>query len=367
MNELISRRLKAAREKLGLTQAQLTEKLGFKDRQTLAAIEAGQRKISAEELLRAVQVLGLDLEYFTDSFRLAGEGRFSWRAHKDASPNLLHAFEEKAGRWIATWRRLGELQGAKPSALQPALALSERSSFEEARAVAESLVEEWKLGDVPAKTLENAVRKLGTLVLYVDAPPSISGAACQVPGTNAVLINRKEPEGRRHYDLAHELFHLLTWEQMPPEHTDTDMPRGTKAKRIEQLADNFAAALLMPERVLLQRWQARGEQEIHRWLNSTASDFLVTATALKWRLTNLSWLTKGDLSKINDAKLTFNGRPKDQQPLPDLFSTEFVERLHVGLIKGQLSVRRAAEILDFTIEALAELFREHKLSVPFDL
>ena len=260
MNELISRRLKAAREKLGLTQAQLTEKLGFKDRQTVAAIETGQRKVSAEELLRAVQVLGLDLEYFTDSFRLAGEGRFSWRAHKDASPNLLHAFEEKAGRWIATWRRLGELQGAKPSALQPALALSERSSFEEARAVAESLVEEWKLGDVPAKTLENAVRKLGTLVLYVDAPPSISGAACQVPGTNAVLINRKEPEGRRHYDLAHELFHLLRGADATGD-TDTDMPRGTKAKRINSLPIPFAAALLA-QRVLLQRWQARGEQEI---------------------------------------------------------------------------------------------------------
>ena len=140
MNELIHRRLKAAREKAGLTQADLSAKFGFKDRQTLAAIESGQRKISAEELLRAVQVLGLDLEYFTDSFRLAGEGRFSWRAHKDAPPDLLHAFEEKAGRWIATWRRLGELQGAKPSALQPSLALSERSSFEQARCAAESLV-----------------------------------------------------------------------------------------------------------------------------------------------------------------------------------------------------------------------------------
>lgn len=366
MNELIRRRLKAAREKLGLTQAQLTEKLGFKDRQTLAAIEAGQRKVSAEELLRAVQVLGLDLEYFTDSFRLAGEGRFSWRAHKDAPPNLLHAFEEMAGRWIATWRRLGELQGAKPSALQPALALSERSSFEQARAAAESLVEEWKLGDVPAATLETAIRKLGTLILYVDPPQPISGAACQVPGANAILINRKEPEGRRHYDLAHELFHLLTWEQMPPEHTETDPPRGTKAKRIEQLADNFAAALLMPERALLPRWQARGEQEIHRWLNSTASYFLVTAKALKWRLTNLGWLTKGDLPKINDAKLIFNGRPKGQQPLPGLFSTEFVKRLHVGLTRGQLSVRRVAEILDLTIQALPDLFREHKLSVPFD-
>lgn len=367
MNELIHRRLKAAREKAGLTQTELSEKLGFKDRQTLAAIEAGQRKVSAEELLRAVQVLGLDLEYFTDSFRLAGEGRFSWRTHKDSPNDLLKGFEEKAGRWIATWRRLGELQGAKPSALQPALALSERSSFEDAQAAAESLVEEWKLGDVPATALEVAIRKLGTLVLYVDAPPSISGAACQVPGANAILINRKEPEGRRHYDLAHELFHLLTWEQMPPEHTETGTPRGTKAKRIEQLADNFAAALLMPEHVLLPRWQACGEREIHKWLNSTASDFLVTAKALKWRLINLGWLTKSDLLKINDAKLTFNGRPKDQQPLPGLFSADFVKRLHTGLAKGQLSVRRAAEILDLTIEALADLFREHKLSVPFDL
>lgn len=367
MNELISRRLKFAREKRGLTQAQLTEKLGFKDRQTLAAIEAGQRKISADELLRAIEVLGLELDFFTDSFRLAGEGRFSWRADNDAPITLLDAFEEKAGRWIATWRRLGELQGVKLSALQPALALSERSSFEDAQAAAESLVEEWQLGSVPAAALEAAIRELDTLVLYVDAPLSISGAACQVPGANAILINRKEPEGRRHYDMAHELFHLLTWQQMPPEHTETDTPHGTKAKRIEQLANNFATALLMPKRVLLPRWQARGGQEIHQWLNSTASDFLVTAKALKWRMVNLGWLTKGELSKINDAKLTFNGRSKSQQPLPGLFSADFVKRLHTGLAKGQLSVRRAAEILDLDIESLADLFREHNLDVPFDL
>jgi Zn-dependent peptidase ImmA (M78 family)/transcriptional regulator with XRE-family HTH domain len=370
MNDLIFRRLKAAREKAGLTQAELSEKLGFKDRQTLAAIETGQRKISAEELLRAIKVLALDLDYFTDSFQLAGEGRFSWRTQEGAPNNFLKEFEEKAGRWIATWRRLGELQGVKPSTLQPSLALSERSSFEQAQAVAELLVEEWKLGDVPADSLESAIRKLGTLVLYVDPPQPISGAACQVPGANAILINRKEPEGRRNFDLAHELFHILTWEQMPPEHSEKAelLYQGKgKQKRIEQLANNFAAALLMPEHALQKRWQAREGQEIHRRLNDTASDFLVTATALKWRLTNLGWLAKNELAKINDAKLTFNGRPKDQQPLPGLFNAEFVKRLHIGLTKGQLSVRRAAEILDLTIEALADLFRGHKLSVPFDL
>jgi Zn-dependent peptidase ImmA (M78 family)/DNA-binding XRE family transcriptional regulator len=370
MNELIVRRLKAARERLALTQAQLSEKLGFKDRQTLAAIEAGQRKISAEELLRAINVLALDLDYFTDSFRLAGEGRFSWRTQEGAPNKLLEEFEDTAGRWIATWRRLGELQGAKTSALHPSLALSGRSSFEQAEAAAENLVDEWGLGDVPADSLENAIRNLGTLVLYVDPPQPISGAACQVPGANAILINRKEPEGRRHFDMAHELFHILTWEQMPPEHAERVefLYQGkSKQKRIEQLANNFAAALLMPERVLQQRWHARDGQEIHQQLNATASDFLVTATALKWRLANLGWLAKDGLTKINDAKLTFNGRPEDQQPLPRLFSAEFVKRLHTGLAKGQLSVRRAAEILDLTIESLADLFHQHELSVPFDL
>lgn len=111
MNELIGHRLKAARHKLGLTQAQLIEKLGFKDRQTLAAIEAGQRKVTAEELLRAINVLGVDIDYFTDEFRLVGEGRFSWRATKNASPKLLDQSEEKAGRWIATYWRLRENAG----------------------------------------------------------------------------------------------------------------------------------------------------------------------------------------------------------------------------------------------------------------
>jgi Zn-dependent peptidase ImmA (M78 family)/DNA-binding XRE family transcriptional regulator len=366
IKDLIHRRLKAARERAGLTQAQLSRLLGFKDRQTLTAIEMGQRKLSAEELLRAADVLGLELDYFTDSFRLAGEGRFSWRTSADAKPELLGEFEERAGRWIATWRRLGELQGEKPSALQPTLALSERNSFEEAQAAAEALVEELQLGDVPAAKLAAAVRNLGTLVLHVDAPQPVSGAACQVPGANAILINRQEPEGRRHYDLAHELFHLLTWEQMPPEHAESGTPRGTKARRIEQLAENFAAALLLPEPALLPRWQARDGDEIHDWLNATASDFLVTAKALKWRLANLGWLSRSDLQHIHEARLTFNGRPRNRQSLPPLFSLDFVQRLHTGVAAGQLSVRRAAEIFDLTMAAMTDLFRSHDLAVPFD-
>jgi Zn-dependent peptidase ImmA (M78 family)/DNA-binding XRE family transcriptional regulator len=371
ITELIAKRLKYSRENLGLTQAQLSQKLGFKDRQTLAAIEAGQRKITAEELVRAAEALKVDIEFFTDGFRLVGEGKFSWRAARETTENLLTEFEERAGRWVATYRRLGEIQGVKTTVLQPHLALTERSSFEEAAAAGEALAVEWELGDKPALALERAIEtNMGALVLYVDAPKGISGAACQLPGLNTILINRRELEGRRNYDLAHEAFHLLTWEQMPPEHkelTESNHRGKGRHKRVEQLADNFAAALLMPERTLAPLWQARDEQDIHNWMNRTASEFLVSAKALKWRLTNLGWLTKADLLDISENKLTANGRPREEQQTPRLFGETFVRRLQLALAKGQLSVRRAARLLELPIDGLEQLFRDYQLPVPFDL
>jgi len=370
MTDLIGRRLKYAREQRGLTQAQLTEKLGFKDRQTLAAIEAGQRKVSAEELLRAMQVLSVDLDFLTDGFRLVGEGSFNFRADRRVTPSLLERFERTAGNWIATYRRLGEDQGIKATLLHKTLPLNVRNTFEDALGAAEALGAEWKLGHRPAQELERAVqRELGALVLYVEAPKGISGAACQLPGLNTILINRNEPEGRRYYDLAHECFHLLTWEQMPPEHTEpiegNYRGKGTQ-KRIEQLADNFAAALLMPTRSLKPHWDARGEQDVNDWLNQTASAFLVTAKALKWRLINLGWLSKADHLDIQDSKLIANGRPEAEQQKPRLFNEDFVRRMQIAIERGDISVRRAASLLEFTIEDLADLFRDYSLPVPFD-
>ena len=69
-------------------------------------------------------------------------------------------------------------------------------------------------------------------------------AACRLPELDSVLIARHEVAGRRHFDLAHELFHLLTWAAMPPERLEE--ARETGGNRVEQLANNFAAAVLIP-------------------------------------------------------------------------------------------------------------------------
>ncbi|WP_298189071.1 XRE family transcriptional regulator [Metallibacterium sp.] len=371
MSDIIARRLKYAREANGWTQAQLAEKLGFKDRQTLAAIEAGQRKLAAEELVRALDIFKVDLDFFTDSLRLVGEGSFNWRASREASASLLDQFEDHAGRWIALYRKLGEKTGEPASPLQKRLVLSERSSFEDAWVAAEMLAKEWDLGTIPALKLESAIHShLGALVLYVDAPADISGAACQLPGLNTILINRNEWEGRRNFDLAHECFHVLTWEQMTPEHRESvngDYCGKGRHKRIEQLADNFAGALLMPQRTLTVRFQSREGEDLHRWLNETATEWCVSAQALKWRMFYLGLLSKAELVNIDDRELTANGRPMQKQPKPRLFSAEFAQRLHAALLAGDLSVRRAGSLLRMTFEDLAEFFESYKLPVPFDL
>src|SRR5437867_621474 len=99
-------RLRAARDRSGLTQEQFAKKLGIENRQTLAYIEAGTRRLTAEELLAAVRILGVDLDFFTDAFRLVGEGRFSFRAQRGVAASILDQFEDRAGRWIAAYREL---------------------------------------------------------------------------------------------------------------------------------------------------------------------------------------------------------------------------------------------------------------------
>lgn len=370
----IGARLRAARDALGLTQKDLADRLRIENRQTLASIEAGSRKLSAEELLDAVRILGVDLDYFTDGFRLIGEGRFSFRAQPGVSASILDEFEGRAGRWIATYRELGAQQGETPSFVGLKLELDQRSTFEQAQSAAESLLERWRLMGkgaeaVPAKTLPEAMEQhLGALILYVDAPPGISGAASQVPGLNTVLVNWREPEGRRNYDVAHELFHLLTWDTMPPDRVEAiEVKRGGKGNRVEQLAENFAAALLMPADALRSRWERRdAHSDVHSQLRNCAAEFRVSAVACKWRLFNLELLDKADLLDIDDRRISGAPAASGDDTIPRRFGAPFVRRIATALDDGRLSAKRSASLLGLSLSELADLLREYEIEPSFE-
>ena len=363
----IGMRLRALREERKLSQEELARVFGFNDRQTVSAIENGERRVTAEELMVAVERLGASLEYFTDPFLLIGEGQFSWR-HSDASSTILDAYERNAGRWIAAFREISPLAGRQAPLLRRALCLTRQSQFEDAMDAGERFAVEFELGDVPAAGLADAIeRELGILTLMVDAFEGISGAACRLSELDVVLINRHEVAGRRHFDLAHELFHILTWDTMPPQHAEAASETG--GNRVEQLANNFASAIQMPKNTLGSSgdWDALAEDELITKLNSTAIDLQVTSTALGWRLVALKWLKAAQVRAIPGAALRNNGRDIVEDEVPLLFSKPFVEVIGLAVADGRVSARRAASLLDLTVEGLVDLFAGHGVDSPVEL
>ena len=363
----IGSRIKALREQHNLSQDSLARLFGFKDRQTISAIETGLRRVTAEELLLAVEKLDAPLEYFTDPFLLAGEGRFSWR-QSGVDAEQLAAYEHDAGRWIAAYRALAPQIGRDAPLLRRTLGLTRHSRFEDAMQAGDRFVSEFELGSVPAVRLADVMeRELGILVLMVDASDGISGAACRLPELDTVLIARREVDGRRHFDLAHELFHILTWDTMPPEHSEE--ARETGGNRVEQLANNFAAAVLMPADALARfgGWSHLVEGDLIARLNSAADDLHVTSSALRWRLVALGELTAATARSLPEPALRNNGYDAVEAPLPPLFSKPFVEVLALAIDKGLVSVRRAAALLDATVEDLSQIFTAHEVEGPVEL
>jgi Zn-dependent peptidase ImmA (M78 family)/DNA-binding XRE family transcriptional regulator len=359
----IGTRLKALREERKLSQDDLARVFGFKDRQTVSAIETGERRLSAEELLLAVEKLGASLDYFTDPFLLAGEGKFSWRQSGVSLPQL-DSFERVSGRWIAALRTLAPQVGRPAPFLRQSLKLTPKSSFEDAMEAGERFAADFELGPVPSAHLAEVMEeKLAILVLMVDAIKGVSGAACRLPDLDTVLINRNEVPGRRNFDLAHELFHILTWDTMPPARVEESSEQSKI--RVEQLANNFASAVLMPKAVLAA--YGPWDRDLVARLNKTAEALGVTATALKWRLVAIGSLDSAEAKKIPDAKLRNYGRKteKAQPPLP--FSKPFMEVVALALHEGRLSARRAADLLDTTIDDLNDLCTAYGVSPPAEL
>lgn len=359
----VSRRVTAAREDASLTQAALSKKLGFKDRQTLASIEAGQRKVSVDELLALMQATGKDMEFFTDPFRVVGEAGFSYRA-SGPSEVEVDQFEEQVGGWLALWRFLGEKRGDEPGPLRPRLAINERSTFEEAQIAGEQVARELKLGQIPAEKLAEAIEaKFSILVLSVDMPEGVSGAAVQLASGDSILTNRNEPSGRRTFDLAHELFHVLTWDALPPERVDRENPSSYKAKRTEQLADNFAGALLIPTETLSTRWMARPPATtLDNWILATANHFQVSAPTVFWRMVALGLLKKQDASKALSQVATSTKRVT-----PPLFSRRFLDRVIWGIDRGEVSVRRVLNLLNLDMDELRSQCAAHGVPVEIGL
>lgn len=360
---MIGERIRAARTEAELSQEALSGQFGFKDRQTLSAIESGRRAVSAEELVRFGELLGRPLEFFTDPYLLVEKGEFSYRTTNRRE--TLEDFEATARQLLAANHRFRMLLDEPAAPVVGQLrGLSAQATPEQANSVGAQLARAWALGEVPAEKLgEMLESKLHVMVLYVDAPAGVSGAACRLKEGDAVLINRNEVPYRQNWTLAHEVFHLLTWDEMPPERIDPEQ-NGQDKPKAEKLADAFTAGLLMPPPEVRSAWAA-ASGELHQRILKCAAQFQVSGQAMFYRLKTLNALTPEQVEKVELPKLV---RQKTSAGATrPLYGREFVVRLHAVLDRGLATVRLACQLLETDMDGLKALFEEHGLKVPFAL
>ena len=73
---------------------------------------------------------------------------------------------------------------------------------------------------------------------------------------------------------------------------------------------------------------------------------------------------------ISDAALRNNGHTGREAPKlapPLLFSKPFMEVIGLAIVEGRVSTRRAAGLLDLTVEDLTDLFVAHGVEPPAEL
>jgi Zn-dependent peptidase ImmA (M78 family) len=125
---------------------------------------------------------------------------------------------------------------------------------------------------------------MGIEVVPRDLRPNLSGRIEGREGRARIDLNRREPELRQRFTLAHEIGHFVKNKDAEFEyvdHRDTLAEQGTNEEEV--FANSFAAELLMPESAV-QKLLETGMEE-----KQLARELNVSLAAIRTRLESLGW------------------------------------------------------------------------------
>ena len=349
--ETLDKRILAAREAAGLSITEAAQKLGFKNYQTLSAIEKGARKINAHELIMIARLYGRSLDYFLES-DITHDPAPLWRKTARTDVNKI---QRRFLCFLENYSNLEHLLGLKRrwKDIQKSYDRDDFSDdgFERADRLGPDIHAFLDLGSRPSSNLLNVLdNKLRFKVLHLPLGDGASGASV-VDNTLGVgiLINRNDAPWRRNFDLAHELFHVISWNVFSPQ----EIGNGTRKTRPEQYADIFASSLLLPEVHLLDALKETAADNQVRFIDiiELAKDFGVSTEAILWRLVNLKILKKAQAQKALDNPQFRDLDRKMRRKLfysdkPSKFPSRFISLACRCLMEGKISRGIFAEYLD---------------------
>ena len=359
--KILGQRVAERRKKLKVTQEELAQKIGVNSAQIISQIERGEREVKAYELARVAKALLLDVTDLLAQENLGVDQPVLWRVLPFNEAEIKEALFLKHCKEYAL---LEDLSGATRSRYFPQKEVDSQSlDFGNVPKLADDIRREFGLGERPAASLEKILEdQYGVKVWYDDLEEGSAAATIGDFGP-AILMNRKEAPWRRNYNFAHELFHLITWKNIPASNLQENKELWEK---IEKIANFFASCLLLPPEPVVSEIQTRTTENQIEYsdLIGIAREFDVSTEALLYRLLSLRLINKetvdsvlGDTKFRSMDKSTMSASWRNPPELPE----RFVRLAFVAYQKARLSRARLAQLLETTLPDVTETLLRYGL------
>lgn len=349
----IGERLKYARERAGLKQGDVSKRTNIGE-SSLSEFECAKREPSVSQLATLAGVYNRPVGFFLSADPLPIEV-VRWRKKPEAAEPIEVAFLQLCQQYqnLESW-----CSATIATTLPPVERPRAPFSRPDAEALAIRVRHELALGECPGPALLYALEEqCGLKIFHRELEPTGTAASTKNAGFGcAVLLNSKHPKWRRNFDLAHELFHLLTWNFSEAQDGDAIWSESD-----EKLADWFAACLLMPTDAVRQAVarRIRGRKIEVESLFEIARQFDVSVEALIWRIHVVYGGTTKDrsrtdamLERARQAASLFEERSPD---VPPVRPARFVSLALKALRSGDLSIGRFAEYVGTTRQRVMAL------------
>lgn len=281
---VIGRRIRAQRERLGLTQADLARILSARSGESrysvslLSAIESGVRRIHLEDLPLFAEVLQVSPGYLLSGTPLRTPDESEVRYVLLRATMYLHPDAKRDIEAFA--REVEQMPAAPPAAIRTDPSMP-----------AEDLLNKAGITRPPVDPFMIA-QKVGLPVYERDFEEEISGVLVIVGDRRAIGVNTRHAEVHRRFSVAHEVAHFIKGHRtaVDIDVNDRQLFGETGANPTEEREANaFAAELLMP-----RKWVRNHFAHVSSDHEELARLYNVSKQAMWYRLVNLGLVTDFD-------------------------------------------------------------------------